>query len=94
MRFRRLHRRTGHTFADLARRINPIVWGWMLYYGAYHSRKDRTEYAPSDVRAGNTTDHGTQPAGRTRQVPVAVGPGRLLKAHFESRRQPAAPMTR
>lgn len=32
----RLHTRTGHAFADLARRINPIVRGWMQYYGAFH----------------------------------------------------------
>jgi RNA-directed DNA polymerase len=32
----RLHRRTGYTFADLARRINPIVRGWMQYYGAFY----------------------------------------------------------
>jgi RNA-directed DNA polymerase len=32
----RLHRRTGHTFKDLARRINPIVAGWMNYYGAFY----------------------------------------------------------
>jgi group II intron reverse transcriptase/maturase len=34
----RIHRRTGHTFAQLARVINPIVRGWTQYYGAfYHS---------------------------------------------------------
>lgn len=34
----RIHRRTGHTFAQLARFINPIVRGWIQYYGAfYHS---------------------------------------------------------
>jgi group II intron reverse transcriptase/maturase len=32
----RLHNRTGHTFSDLVRRINPIVRGWMHYYGAFH----------------------------------------------------------
>ena len=32
----RLHHRTGRTFADLAREINPIVRGWMQYYGAYY----------------------------------------------------------
>jgi RNA-directed DNA polymerase len=32
----RLHRRTGHTFAQLARHINPIVRGWMHYYGAFY----------------------------------------------------------
>ena len=32
----RLHTRTGHSFGDLARRINPIVRGWMQYYGAFH----------------------------------------------------------
>lgn len=34
----RLHRRTGHSFAELAKKINPIIRGWMQYYGAfYHS---------------------------------------------------------
>ena len=32
----RLHRRTGYTLNDLARRINPIVAGWMHYYGAFY----------------------------------------------------------
>lgn len=32
----RLHLRTGRTFKDLARRINPIVAGWMQYYGAFY----------------------------------------------------------
>jgi RNA-directed DNA polymerase len=32
----RTHRRTGHTFAQLARVINPIVRGWMQYYGAFY----------------------------------------------------------
>ena len=32
----RLHLLTGHTLADLARKINPIVRGWMRYYGAFY----------------------------------------------------------
>jgi RNA-directed DNA polymerase len=32
----RLHRRMGHTFSELARHINPIVRGWMRYYGAFY----------------------------------------------------------
>jgi hypothetical protein len=32
----RLHNKTGLTFAELARRINPVVRGWMQYYGAYY----------------------------------------------------------
>ena len=32
----RLHLRTGHIFADLARKINPVVRGWMNYYGAFY----------------------------------------------------------
>jgi RNA-directed DNA polymerase len=32
----RLHRRVNSTEADLARMINPIVRGWMAYYGAFH----------------------------------------------------------
>ena len=32
----RLHHRTDPSEADLARRINPIVRGWMQYYGAFY----------------------------------------------------------
>lgn len=32
----RLHLRTGLSLADLARQINPIVRGWMNYYGAFY----------------------------------------------------------
>ncbi|WP_268762177.1 group II intron maturase-specific domain-containing protein, partial [Frankia casuarinae] len=32
----RLHRRSNVTLADLARTINPIVRGWMAYYGAFY----------------------------------------------------------
>ncbi|WP_405653817.1 group II intron maturase-specific domain-containing protein [Streptomyces sp. NBC_00019] len=31
----RLHRRVNSTEADLARMVNPIVRGWMAYYGAF-----------------------------------------------------------
>jgi RNA-directed DNA polymerase len=32
----RIHHRTGLTMGELARRINPIVRGWMQYYGAFY----------------------------------------------------------
>lgn len=32
----RLHRRVNSTEADLARMVNPIVRGWMAYYGAFY----------------------------------------------------------
>jgi RNA-directed DNA polymerase len=32
----RIHLRTGLTFSQLAREINPIVRGWMNYYGAFY----------------------------------------------------------
>jgi RNA-directed DNA polymerase len=32
----RLHRLTGSDVADLARMINPVVRGWMAYYGAFY----------------------------------------------------------
>jgi group II intron reverse transcriptase/maturase len=32
----RLHRRTELSFADLAQMINPIIRGWMRYYGAFY----------------------------------------------------------
>jgi group II intron reverse transcriptase/maturase len=32
----RIHHRTGLTMGELARRINPVVRGWMQYYGAFY----------------------------------------------------------
>jgi len=32
----RLHRRTSHTLTDLAPVLNPVVRGWMQYYGAFY----------------------------------------------------------
>jgi RNA-directed DNA polymerase len=32
----RIHRRTGLSLTDLARWLNPIVAGWMNYYGRFH----------------------------------------------------------
>ena len=32
----RLHHRIGLAFVEVARRINPIVRGWMWYYGAFY----------------------------------------------------------
>jgi hypothetical protein len=32
----RLHLRTWHTMGSLAREINPVVRGWMQYYGAFY----------------------------------------------------------
>ena len=32
----RLHLLTGRTLADLARQINPVVRGWLQYYGAFY----------------------------------------------------------
>ena len=32
----RLHRKIGLTLADLAQWINPVVRGWMQYYGAFY----------------------------------------------------------
>jgi hypothetical protein len=31
-----LHRRTGSSAADLAQMINPVVRGWMNYYGSFY----------------------------------------------------------
>ncbi len=32
----RLHRRTGHALTDLAAAVNPIIRGWMQYYGTFY----------------------------------------------------------
>jgi len=45
----RLHRRTGSSDADLARLVNPVVRGWMAYYGAFY----RTALYPVLYRINN-----------------------------------------
>ncbi|MGH9066527.1 MAG: group II intron reverse transcriptase/maturase [Acidimicrobiales bacterium] len=42
LRAMRIHRRTDLTLDDLARWLNPIVRGWMTYYGRFY----RSEMAP------------------------------------------------
>ena len=32
----RLHHWTGHTFGEVAKHVNPVVRGWMQYYGTYY----------------------------------------------------------
>jgi RNA-directed DNA polymerase len=41
----RLHRRTDLNVADLARMINPLVRGWMNYYGAFYPSALSTQLA-------------------------------------------------
>jgi len=38
----RLHALTGHTIGEIARAVNPVIRGWMQYYGAFY----RTELYP------------------------------------------------
>ncbi len=38
----RLHARTGHAIGEIARAVNPVIRGWMQYYGAFY----RTELYP------------------------------------------------
>ena len=32
----RLHRLTGHTIGEIARAVNPVIRGWMQYYGRFY----------------------------------------------------------
>jgi group II intron reverse transcriptase/maturase len=38
----RLHALTGHTIGEIARAVNPVIRGWMQYYGAFY----KTELHP------------------------------------------------
>ena len=31
-----MHRQSGLTFAEIARRINPVIGGWIQYYGRFY----------------------------------------------------------
>jgi hypothetical protein len=60
----RLHLRTHLTEADLARRINPVVRGWMNYYGAFY----RSALYP--LRTHQRLPDAVDP----QEVPTATGP--------------------
>ena len=59
----RRHRQTGATLAELARWMNPIIRGWMNYYGRF---RRSALYPPSNAstptwcvgREGNSPDYG------------------------------------
>lgn len=38
----RLHTRTGHKIGEIARAVNPVIRGWMQYYGSFY----KTELEP------------------------------------------------
>ena len=77
-----LHRRTGLSEADLARWINPIVRGWMNYYGAFYrvgavSPPDAHQRLPAALAAQEAqtaagTEEGTGRMGEGRH---SNGPG-------------------
>jgi RNA-directed DNA polymerase len=65
----RLHLRSGHTLSDLAREINPIVRGWLAYYGRFYrswliQSLRRIDDSSSDWRCGNTNGCAANSAGR------------------------------
>ena len=84
----RLHHRTRLTEADLARWVNPIVRGWMNYYGAFYRsalypllerinayllRWVRRKYQRLRGKR-KPARRGTEPSGND-QVPSPTGPG-------------------
>ncbi|MFY1633698.1 group II intron maturase-specific domain-containing protein [Solwaraspora sp. WMMB335] len=88
MRSWRLHHRASLTEADLAQWINPIVRGWMNYYGAFYRSACIPSWNASTPTfcggsVGSTNDcgaaerprqHGTKQSGNDR-APSPTGPG-------------------
>ncbi|MFF3160110.1 group II intron reverse transcriptase/maturase [Streptomyces sp. NPDC057910] len=76
----RLHRRTSKESADLARVINPVVRGWMNYYGRYYRsalypliNRINTyllRWIQKKYRGGDET--GPAPAGEGPQAPPEI----------------------
>jgi hypothetical protein len=58
----RIHRRTDLTLDDLARWLNPIVAGWINYYGRSTGRRSIPSCGAG--RVGNTD--GCEPKSATR----------------------------
>jgi hypothetical protein len=81
----RLHRRTWHTIGSLAREINPVVRGWMQYYGAFLPFRAAAPpaahqllpdaLAPQEVQAAGTQEEGPRVlAAHHPPVPQALRP--------------------
>ena len=81
-----LHRRTDLSFTDLARMINPVVRGWMRYYGAFYHTALTTflarinTYLVRWIRKKYKRFRGLRTAMRAWQRAVARYPG--LFAHW------------
>ena len=75
----RLHRRIGQSFSELARWINPIVRGWMQYYGALTRStlyplltRINAYLMPTHSRASATSDRTTTSAASTSNAGCAT----------------------
>ncbi len=84
LRHWRLHRLIGLTFTELARKINPVVRGWMQYYGAFyrsalHPFLQRVNAYQCDESARNTNGYA-----RSRR-PKRAGTGSLPSTQACSR---------
>jgi Group II intron, maturase-specific domain len=94
----RLHTRTDLSEADLTRRINPVVRGWMNYYGAFYPsalypswRASTPTCCASCARntngCGDDAQHRTHGKGREATAP-------LLRALGLGHRHPRGLVTR
>ena len=78
----RLHLLTGHTLAELARKINPIVRGWMQYYGAYYRtvldplprphQRLPAALAAQEIQTAAGTTQGTGRVEKSRQATATL----------------------
>jgi Group II intron, maturase-specific domain len=80
-----LHLRTWHTIGSLAREINPVVRGWMQYYGAFYRsallappaahQRLPDALAPQEIQAAGICEEGQGLLeARHRPVSPAVRP--------------------
>ena len=75
----RLHRWVYHTFGEVARTINPVVAGWMQYYGRSTRRRCIASWRASTptwcAGSATSTDGTTRPAppaGSSRRSPPGI----------------------
>ncbi|MFI1401013.1 group II intron maturase-specific domain-containing protein [Streptomyces sp. NPDC020681] len=82
----RLHLWIGLTFAELARRINPIVRGWMQYYGAFY----RSELLSLLRRISACLMRWFRKKYKT--IPVVQGSPQVLAGHHQPAPQALRPL--
>ena len=71
----RLHTLTGHGTGEIARAINPVIRGWMQYYGAFYKIRAVSAPPPHQLLSGAVDAEEVQAAAAVQESGRGVETG-------------------